>query len=130
MLILALALSAAAADQAAAVRAAEDGWNAAYVTGNTGFLDRLLADDYVSVGGTGMDHDKAAILASARAYAAAHPGATKTSLPASSTIKISGNVAIVRHHGATDVSVDIFQKRGGRWIALYSQHTPLPPAMG
>jgi len=129
LLILALAVAAATSD-IAAVRAAEDGWNAAYVTGDTGFLDRLLADDYVSVGATGSDHDKAANLASARAYAAAHPGAAKTPLPASSTIAITGDIAIVRHHGAKEVSVDIFQKRDGRWIALYSQHTPLPVAAG
>lgn len=130
MLILALALSAAAADETAAVRAAEDGWNAAYITGDTGFLDHLLADDYVSVSAAGSDRDKAANLASARTYAAAHPGAVKTPLPPSSTIAISGDLAIVRHHGTKDVSVDIFQKRGGRWIAVYSQHTPLPVAAG
>ena len=129
MLILALALSTAATD-AAAIRAAEDGWNAAYVTGDAGFLDRLLDADYVSVGGTGVDHDKAAILASARAYAAAHPGTAPNPMPSSSTIAVTGNLAIVRHHGAKDVSVDIFQKRGHRWIALYSQHTPLPVAGG
>lgn len=136
MLILALALSAATAtatapataDDVGAVRAAEDGWNAAYVTGDAGFLDRLLADDYVSVGATGADHDKPAVLASARTYAAAHPGAAKTPLPSSSTIAITGDIAIVRHHGAKDVSVDIFQKRAGHWIALFSQHTPLPAA--
>jgi len=127
MLTLALVLSAAASD-AAAVRAAENGWNAAYVTGDTGFLDRLLAPDYVSVGGTGSDHDKAAILASARTYAAAHPGTAAQPMPSSSTIAIAGDLAIVRHHGAKDVSVDIFQKRAGHWVALYSQHTPLPAA--
>ena len=130
MLVLALALSAATADDVAAVRAAEDGWNAAYITGDTGFLDGLLADNYVSVSGTGSDRDKAANLASARTYAAAHPGATKTPLPPSSTIAVTGDLAIVRHHGTKDVSVDIFQKRGGRWIAVFSQHTPLPAAAG
>jgi hypothetical protein len=129
MLALALVLSATSAD-AAAVRAAENGWNAAYVTGDTGFLDRLLAEDYVSVGGTGSDHDKTAILASARAYAAAHPGTAAQPMPSSSTIAITGDLAIVRHHGAKDVSVDIFQKRAGHWVALYSQHTPLPAPTG
>lgn len=127
MLTLVLAMSAAATD-AAAVRAAEDHWNAAYVTGEADFLNGLLADEYVSVGGTGADHDKAAILASARAYAAAHPGTAASPMPSSSTIAITGDLAIVRHHGAKDVSVDIFQKRGGRWVALYSQHTPLAAA--
>ena len=130
MLLLALALSATPADQTAAVRAAENGWNAAYITGDTGFLDRLLADDYVSVSAAGSDRDKAANLASARTYAAAHPGAVKTPLPASSTIAVTGDLAIVRHHGAKDVSVDIFQKRGGRWIAVFSQHTALPATAG
>jgi ketosteroid isomerase-like protein len=126
MLILALALSTATADDKAAVRAAEDGWNAAYISGDTDFLDHLLANDYVSVSGTGSDRDKTANLASARSYAAAHPGAVNTPLPPSSTIAITGDLAIVRHHGTKDVSVDIFQKREGRWIAVYSQHTPLP----
>ena len=122
-LLIAAALSTATGE--AAVRAAEDGWSAAYVTGDTAFLERLLADDYVSVGQTGESHPKPAIVAGAAKYAAAHPGSTATPMPPSSTIAISGDVALVRHHGATDTSVDVFQKRGDAWIALYSQHTAI-----
>lgn len=127
MLLFALAIAAASADEKA-VRAAEDGWSAAYFSGDGAFLGRLLADDYESVGSSGAAHSKAMILEAARRFALEHPGAKAAPFPPSSTIAISGDLAIVRHHGGKDVSVDIFQKRHGRWIACYSQHTPLAAA--
>jgi hypothetical protein len=63
-------------------------------------------------------------------YAKAHPGEAATPMPASSTIAIDGDVAIVRHRDPQHVSVDVFKKEGGAWRALYSQHTRVGAAAG
>jgi len=126
-LLLAAAIVAGGGDDLAAVRDAENRWSTAFVTGDAAFLQQLLADDYVSVGADGADHPKAMVIAAASRYAAAHPGATATPLADSSTIVVSADLALVRHHSEHDTSVDVFQKRQGRWIAVYSQHTALKP---
>jgi len=36
---------------------------------------------------------------------------------------VVGGTAVVRHNGAAETSVDVFYYHGGRWRALYSQHT-------
>ena len=126
-LLLAAAIVAAGGGDLAAVREAENRWSAAFVTGDAGFLQQLLAEDYVSVGADGADHPKTMVIAAAGRYAAAHPGATATGLPDSSTIAISADLALVRHHSERDTSVDVFQKRQGRWVAIFSQHTALKP---
>lgn len=118
----ALASAGPTADEAA-VREAENRWSGAYVTGDAAFLSNLLTDGYVSVGETGVAHPKAAIVASAVSYARSHPGAAATPMPASSTISVSGDVALVRHGDGASVSIDVFQKQAGVWRALYSQHT-------
>ena len=126
-LLLAASIIAAGGGDLVAVRDAENRWSAAFVTGDAEFLQQLLADDYVSVGGDGVDHPKAMVIAAAGRYAAAHPGATATPMPASSTIAVSADLALVRHHSERETSVDVFQKRQGRWVAVYSQHTALKP---
>ena len=121
-LIFAAALAASSADTAA-VRALENQWSAAYVTGDAAFLTGLLTEDYVSIGGDGAAHPKAMIVQAAMKYAAEHPGAKPTPMPASSTIAVTGDLALVRHTSDQGVSVDVFQKRSGAWRAVYSQHT-------
>jgi len=124
-LILAAALtsSPATAVDEARIREAENRWNAAFVTGDAAYLGRLLATGYVSVGENGAEHPKTAVVAAAVSYGKAHPGTAPTPMPPSSTIEVSGDVALVRHHADDSVSVDVFQKRGGQWFAIYSQHT-------
>lgn len=46
-----------------------------------------------------------------------------TPLSPTSTIRVIGDAAIVRHHGDNDTSVDVFYFRDGRWHAWYSQHS-------
>ncbi len=123
-----IAGSAHAGDTAAALRTVENGWSQAFVTGDGAYLDALLDPAYVSVGTGGAAHDKAAIIAAAKGYAANHPGAHADPMPPSSTIDIRGAAAVVRHTGPTDTSVDVFYFRGGRWRAWYSQHTAVKPA--
>ena len=127
-LMFAAALSGGVAADEAAVREIENRWSAAYVTGDAAFLSTMLTDDYVSVGENGGDHPKAAIVASALAYAKSHPGAAATPMPATSTVTVTGDIAVVRHHDPEHVSVDVFQKQDGVWRALYSQHTHVTKA--
>ncbi|MDL2354065.1 MAG: hypothetical protein QFF03_02280 [Pseudomonadota bacterium] len=58
----------------AGVREVENGSSTAFVTGDTSYLDALLDPAYVSVGTRGLARPKAEIIATAKAYATAHPG--------------------------------------------------------
>jgi hypothetical protein len=125
-LFIAQAATAAAsiADEAG-VRDAENRWGEAFVTGDAATLEALLDADYVSTGATGKPRSKAEIVALAGTYAKAHPGEHAKPLPATSTIRVIGDAAVVQHHNAGDTSVDVFYFRNGRWYAWYSQHTKL-----
>ncbi|MDB5418795.1 MAG: hypothetical protein JWP50_2214 [Phenylobacterium sp.] len=112
----------------AGVRAAENRWSEAFVTGDTETLDGLLSPDYVSVGATGKGRPKAEILAIAKAYAGRHPGEHAHPLPDTSTVRLIGATALVQHRSPADVSIDLFAFEHGRWIARYSQHTAVAPA--
>ena len=109
----------------AGVRDAENRWSEAFVSGDTATLDALLDADYVSTGANGKPRAKAEIIGLAGAYAKAHPGEHAQPLPATSTIRVIGNAAVVQHHNASDTSVDVFYFRDGRWHAWYSQHTKI-----
>jgi hypothetical protein len=126
--ILAMGVACAAADpegqrSESGLRAVEDHWTAAYFRGDTAWLQSMLDDSYQSVGAHGAK-DKAAIVESARAFAAANRGATPPTLPPTSKIEIRGDTAVVTHLNPTDRSVDVFYWQAGRWRGLYSQHTP------
>ncbi|MDB5442524.1 MAG: hypothetical protein JWP73_900 [Phenylobacterium sp.] len=112
----------------AGVRAAENRWSEAFVTGDTETLDGLLSPDYVSVGATGKGRPKAEILAIAKAYAGKHPGEHAHPLPDTSTVRLIGATALVQHRSPAEVSIDLFAFEHGHWIARYSQHTVVAPA--
>jgi hypothetical protein len=111
----------------ASVRAAENRWSEAFVTGDTETLNALLGADYVSVGPTGKGRPKAEILAIAKAYAGKHPGQHAEPLPDTSTIRLIGAAALVQHRSPADVSIDLFAFEHGHWVARYSQHTAVAP---
>jgi hypothetical protein len=125
--LLAAPLTHAAIRPDAAVRNVEDRWSEAFMTGDTAALDALLDPDYVSVGSSGQARSKAEILQLARDYAEKHPGSHAKPMPATSTVRVIGDAAVVRHHGDADTSVDVFYLRDGQWHAWYSQHTALKP---
>jgi hypothetical protein len=109
----------------AGVRDAENRWSEAFVSGDAATLDALLDSDYVSVNAAGKPRAKAEILQLARDFATAHPGQHGQPLPATSTIRVIGDAAVVQHRGTQDTSVDVFYFRDGRWRAWYSQHSAL-----
>ena len=123
-----LAAAPDAATQEAAVRAAENDWSKAFITGDVAVLDALLDPAYVSVGVQGGARTKAEIIALARKFASEHPGTKAMPLSSTSKIDIKGASAIVVHHNATDTSVDVFYFSDGRWRAWYSQHTAIVAA--
>jgi hypothetical protein len=113
----------------AGVRAAEMRWSEAFVTGDASVLEALLDPAYVSVNPAGKARPKTEIIEIAKAYAAKHRGEHAQPLPATSTVELFGAAALVRHRAPTDVSIDLFEYRDGRWRARYSQHTAVvaPP---
>lgn len=123
-LLLAMAM-AASDDPRAAIMVAENGWNRAEAQGDVPFLERLLAPEYVSISDDGNVHTKIQLLSSAKRRAGANPDWKAPPPNPSVTIDLVGDVAIVHYRGATSLGIDVFNRRDGRWIAVYSQHTPI-----
>jgi hypothetical protein len=117
------AAAAAPAPDVEGVRAAENRWSEAFVTGDVATLDALLDADYVSVNAAGLPRAKAEVLQLAHDFAKAHPGQHGQPLAATSTIRVIGDAAVVQHRGTQETSVDVFYFHDGRWHAWYSQHT-------
>jgi hypothetical protein len=129
-LLLAPSLALAAPDPEtqrteAGVRAVENHWGRAFVTGDTAYLEALLSDGYVSVNQSGKARPKAEIIALARKIASGPnpPKATEST----ARIEVRGDAAISTATGETDASVDVFFYKDGRWHAWYSQHSPVKP---
>jgi Domain of unknown function (DUF4440) len=119
---------------AAAVIAADDGWEKAEESGDVAYVDNLLLPDYRSVSADGSVHDKAAILANTKHNAGSTEHAAKVAQwqathPMDTMAVIQGDTAIVTFHlkpfGLEKgvMSSDIFVYRDGEWHAIYSQHT-------
>lgn len=130
------ALAAAPSDArtASAVLAVDEGWTDAEIKGDANFVDALLLPEYRSIGAGGKIADKAAIVASSRArgphsdfgkmvadYKATHP--TRGEVKLNGDTAILTWVSLVPGKGEPIASCDIFVYRGGRWRALYSQHS-------
>jgi hypothetical protein len=129
-LLLAPSLALAAPDPEtqrteAGVRAVENHWARAFVTGDTAYLETLLSDGYVSVNQGGKARPKAEIIALARKIAAGPNPPTASESTAK--IEVRGDAAISTATGETDASVDVFFYKDGRWHAWYSQHSPVKP---
>ena len=104
-----------------AVNAVEEHWSRAFIGGDAAYLEQLLASDYVSVSPKGVAHSRNEVIEASKKYAATNPPAFVPGTP--SPVALHGDIAIVKHRSDKDVSVDVFQFRSGRWVALYSQHT-------
>ena len=118
----------------AAVIAVDQHWLEAELDGDTAWLDELLLPEYRSVGADGTVHPKAAIIA----HAAKNRGndaerrkveAWLKANPLGKSVVIRGDTAIITFYdpqlGPQNGvrSSDIFVYQGGRWHALYSQHS-------
>jgi ketosteroid isomerase-like protein len=118
---------AAAGKQSAedAVRAVENEWSKAFITGDTKTLDELLLPGYVSVNQKGRARAKKEILDLSSSIAAQPNRPTPT--PSKAVITVNGNAAIATYSGGGDTSVDVFVLKDGHWRAWYSQHTGVAP---
>ncbi len=138
LIVLAVAAPALAAEPRtkAAVIAADDAWGKAEVVGDYRFVDQLLLPGYQSVGTDGKVTSKAKIVVGARARAgkpsaafAAEVAAWKAAHKVRGDVIMNGDTAVLKwvlvNPGTGDPvsSSDIFVYRGGRWHAIYSQHT-------
>lgn len=114
---------------AEAVVQADDAWGDAETRGDGDYLEHLLSPAYVSIGITTRE----TIIAHARARGAsaayAEQAATwKAAHPSRADVSIAGDTAVLMWkttgaNGELVRSCDIFVYRGGRWRALYSQHS-------
>jgi hypothetical protein len=135
LFILSAAAPASEPKTEAAVVAADDAWLKAEVAGDVEFLNALLLPSYVSIGADGKVTPKSEIVARARARnsdasakLAAAVADWKALHPAKPEVVIVGDTAILRWvlvgtKAGTITSSDMFVYRGGRWHAIYSQHT-------
>ena len=121
---------------AAAVMAVDQHWSDAETDGDTAWLEQMLLPEYRSVNNKGVATPKAGIVAHAaksrgldkdkqkqmvEAWRKAHPSESK--------VVLHGDTAIITFYDPAQGpqlgvrSVDVFIYEGGRWHALYSQHS-------
>lgn len=133
MLVAALLAAVSVALPADLAKAAHD-YDQAQVASNRAELERLIADDYVLHNSGGQVQDKTSFIADQIA-----PGYKLEPFQVTEKVeKVMGDAAILggvaRAKGmsggeAYDVKlrfVDIWQKRGGKWVVVMSQATRVP----
>jgi ketosteroid isomerase-like protein len=112
----------------------ENDWTKAAVANDTAALGKILADDWVGQGPTGVG-TKAEVLADMKSGDFKVSSATMGEVK----VRIFGDVAVVT--GSNDekssykgkdtsghyIWTDVFVKRSGKWQAVASQSTLLPP---
>ena len=119
---------------AAAVMAVDQHWLEAEIGGDTDWLEQMLLPEYRSVNNKGVATPKADIVA----HAAKNRGSDKerklveawlAAHPSRQSVVLRGDTAILTFYDAKlgpkkgVRSSDIFVYEGGRWHALYSQHS-------
>lgn len=131
----ALAAPALAADDAAEVRAAAKAFDDAQVQGDRAALERLLAPDYLFVRGSGRVGDRRDFIAG---FTAAGQRLEPLRIEDPLFLRVTGDVAIVggeawikgvengRPLAEHFRYSDVFAKRDGRWLVVYTQVTGLP----
>lgn len=119
---------------AAAVMAVDQHWLEAETSGDTAWLEQMLLPEYRSVNNKGVAAAKADIVAHAaknrgsdkekkmvEAWLAAHPSKQSVVLRGDTAILTFYDPKLGPQKGVR--SSDIFVYEGGRWHALYSQHS-------
>ena len=114
----------------------EADWANAYLRHDAAILERILADEFISVGSNGKSHNKAQDIEELKADSAVYEYSTPYDLE----IRIYGNGAVVigrtKERGHYDSGrpfvneyrwTDIFVKRQGRWQCVAAQVASIPP---
>ena len=106
-------------------------WMDAYVRRDIGFLERHLADDYVSTFPDGEVFDKKGEIEALKSGAVALTAMT----PREMNVRVYGDAAVITGRSAIKAQVkgeeiagelrftDVWTKQGGRWLAVASQVT-------
>ena len=129
----ALATASFAATPSDELVAREASWSRAMVAKDVTALKDIIAPDWIGQNQTGKQTTRAAFLTSIAS------GEDKISSMTNHDVhvRIIGDLAIVQgmdteestHKGASSSGVyswlDVFQKRGGKWVAIASQNTPI-----
>jgi len=117
----------------AGVRATEDHWSLAEMTGQTDWLESMLMPGYRTVDTHGVAHSKERVVAGAAKNKGSTDGQAKLDAylkehPTGTSVVVHGTVAVVSFYDPAlgpDNGVrssDIFVYEGGAWHAAYSQH--------
>jgi ketosteroid isomerase-like protein len=134
LLATALAMPALAADDNAEVRAAAKAFDQAQLHGDRAALEALLAPDYLFVRGSGRVGDRRDFIAG---FTAAGQKLEPFAIVDPLFLRVNGDVAIVGGEawikGVDNGKPlaehfrysDIFAKREGRWVVVYTQVTGL-----
>jgi ketosteroid isomerase-like protein len=114
---------------AEAVKQLEHDWTDAEIAGDVEKLGQILADDWMGIGYDGKRDTKQAVLADLKSGKSKLESAEFGPMD----VKVLGNVAVVQGSdtekstiGGKDTSgkwvwMDVFVKRGGKWMAVRSQ---------
>jgi hypothetical protein len=117
----------------AGVRATEDHWSVAEMTGQTDWLESMLMPGYRSIDTHGVAHSKERIITGAAKNKGSTDGKAKLDAyrkdhPSGTSVMVRGNIAVVSFYDLAlgpdngVKSSDIFVYDGGAWHAVYSQH--------
>ena len=113
----------------------EQGWNAAFYRKDVGFIENILADEFVATYDDGSRGDKARELA----LAAEFNQQVDSSIQDEFTVKVYGDTAVVwftlrlvgiRQGQRAEVAFrysDVFVLRSGRWQCVSTQSTRVNP---
>ena len=113
------------------VQDVEKEWREAWIRGDPAALDRIHADDYLSINYLGQLNTKAQVMSDVRAGAFKYESMEHKDV----VMRVYGNVVIVNartinkgHRRDRDVSGEfsytrVYVKRDGRWQAVLSQYT-------
>ncbi|HEY6578991.1 MAG TPA: nuclear transport factor 2 family protein [Rhizomicrobium sp.] len=137
---LAMAVPAVAADLSATQQKLIDleaAWSKAVVAKDVAALSSIVADDWTGQNDSGKLADKAQMIADMKAGKTTASSMTNRD----EHVRVMGDMAIVQ--GADDEKsadngkdtsgaftwMDIFEKRGGKWVAIASQNSKVTPNM-
>lgn len=114
----------------------EEEWANAYVRHDAGALERILADEFISVGSNGESHNKAKDIEDLKADSATYEYSTPYDLE----MRVYGGWAVVigrtKERGRYPSGrqfvneyrwTDVFVKRQGRWQCVAAQVASIPP---
>jgi ketosteroid isomerase-like protein len=114
----------------------EEEWANAYVRHDAGPLERILADEFITVGSNGQSHGKAQDIEELKSDRATYEYSTPYDLD----IRVYGDMAVVigrtKERGHYDSGrqfineyrwTDVFVKRQGRWQCIAAQVASIPP---